>query len=61
MIIVVLPPCNPGSPVMMGPHKIPSWDFRIEEARQMWIDGVNCRALHHPAKAFTELQEPWAQ
>ena len=46
---------------MMGPHKIPSWDFRIEEARQMWIDGVNCTALHHPAKAYTELQEPWAQ
>ena len=28
-----------GSPVMAGPFNIPQWDFRTEEARQMWVDG----------------------
>jgi len=28
-----------GYPVLSGPHHLPSWDFRMEEARQMWIEG----------------------
>ena len=34
-----------GSPVMAGPFNIPQWDFRIEEARQMWIDGEKVATL----------------
>ena len=37
-----------GSPVMAGPFNIPQWDFRIEEARQMWILGQQVALWVYP-------------